>query len=146
MLRYLHLSHSSNVNAEFRLLNLIHCHGLLFLRLILKVTFTPISKFVGAAFVLSLSAIAVTLLRGLNLRYFLLSLRSLDTTDVLVLLLCILVNFPGTLVTCFAHLLPHDLTEGTVAPTISEHALRFFLCLLLSFLIKPLKTWLSKSS
>lgn len=146
MLRYLHLSHIANVSAICWLLNLISWHCFIFLRLVLKVALAPISKFVWVAFILSLNSITITLLSSLNLSYLLFRLSSLDTTDVLVLLLCVLINFTGALVTCFAHLLPHDLTEGTVASTVSENAFRFFLCLLLSFLIKPLETWLAKCS
>jgi len=114
--------------------------------LVLKISFAPVSKFILSDFLFSFNSTTVALLRSLNLRYFLFRLRSLDISDILVLLLGVLINFSGALVTCFAHLLPHDLAEGTIASTVSENTFRFFLCLFLSFQLKPFETWLAECS
>jgi len=143
MFWYLHLCYTVNVNCRFW--NLIS--NLFISRcLILKISFAPVSKFVWSAFIFSFNSINIALLCSLNLRYLLFCLGSLDITNIFILLFGILINFSGALVTCFTHLLPHNLAEGTVASAVSENTFRFFLGLLFSFLLKSFETWLAECS
>ena len=124
--------HRRNVNAVFRILNLVLFLLLLFLWFDLrfeKVTLSPVNLRFFFGFFRGL--LYSLLLLSLNLLSFFLSLACLSFTDLFILIFLISIKFAGTLVACLAHFLSHDLAEGTISSTISKYSLWFLPSLLI---------------
>lgn len=85
----------------------------------------------------------LTLLRG-NLLGLLFRLDGLSVPNLFVLLLRVAVELTGTLIAGLPHFLSHDLTESTVAATISKGSLRCLQGLLLCFVSKRIHGWFLK--